>query len=194
MKDQIADELNVLNLADIAGADGDLVDVSVKANFRSLGAKFGGEVQAIAKAIAAVNAHELVAQLRSTNIFLLSQGGSTWEIELSDLVITEIPKSGWTVASHEGESVALDLNMSDALIEAGLVREVIRALQEQRKSEGFEISDRITVLWNADEATARAVNNAINHIQSEVLALSMERKSEISFDSELGWGAQLQKA
>jgi isoleucyl-tRNA synthetase len=70
MKDQIADELNVLNLADIAGADGDLVDVSVKANFRSLGAKFGGEVQAIAKAIAAVDAHELVAQLRQYKHFL----------------------------------------------------------------------------------------------------------------------------
>jgi isoleucyl-tRNA synthetase len=106
----------------------------------------------------------------------------------------KFPESGWTVASHEGESVALDLKMSDALIEAGLVREVIRALQEQRKSEGFEISDRIRVLWNADEATARAVNNAINHIQSEVLALSMERKSEISFDSELELGCTVAKS
>ena len=68
MRDQIADELNVLELEDIANASGDLVDVSVKANFRSLGAKFGGEVQVIAKAISAADAANLVKQLRTTEI------------------------------------------------------------------------------------------------------------------------------
>ena len=194
MKEQIADELNVFDLDDIAGADGDLVDVSVKANFRSLGAKFGGQVQAIAKAIADVAPTELVAQLRATNSYALSHDGNTYEIEFSDLVITEIPKSGWTVASHEGESVALDLAMTPALIAAGTVREVIRALQEQRKSDGFDISDRIFVKWNGDEATAAAVTGALDHIKEEVLALSMERDSSVAIDNELSWGAKLAKA
>ena len=194
MKEQIADELNVFDLDNIAGADGDLVDVSVKANFRSLGAKFGGQVQAIAKAIADVAPTELVAKLRATNSYALSHDGKTYEIEFSDLVITEIPKSGWTVASHEGESVALDLAMTPALIAAGTVREVIRALQEQRKSDGFDISDRISVKWNGDEATAAAVTGALDHIKDEVLALSMERDSGIALDGELGWGAKLAKA
>jgi isoleucyl-tRNA synthetase len=194
MKEQIADELNVFDLDDIAGADGDLVDVSVKANFRSLGAKFGGEVQAIAKAITAVAPSELVAQLRATNSYTLLYEGKNYPIEFSDVVITEIPKSGWTVASHEGESVALDLAMTPALIAAGTVREVIRALQEQRKSDGFEISDRIVVKWNGDEATAAAVTGALDHIKEEVLALSMERDAGIAIDSELSWGAKLAKA
>ena len=98
------------------------------------------------------------------------------------------------MASHEGESVALDLAMTPALIAAGTVREVIRALQEQRKSDGFDISDRISVKWNGDEATAAAVTGALDHIKDEVLALSMERDSGIALDGELGWGAKLAKA
>jgi isoleucyl-tRNA synthetase len=74
MKDQIADELNVLELADIADADGDLVDVSVKANFKSLGAKYGSDVQAIAKLIAASDATSLVRTLRKDKTTVLA----TW--------------------------------------------------------------------------------------------------------------------
>ena len=147
MKEQIADELNVIDLADIADADGDLVDISIKANFKSLGAKFGKEVQYIAKAIAATNATEFVKGLRKTG----SAKVGTWEIDLADLVVTEVPKSGWMVASHDGESVALDLSLTPELIEAGNVREVIRFIQERRKSDGFEISYRIKVRWNAEQ-------------------------------------------
>ncbi|MFM2364833.1 MAG: hypothetical protein RLY79_502, partial [Actinomycetota bacterium] len=148
MKEQIADELNVIDLADIADADGDLVDISIKANFKSLGAKFGKKVQDIAKAIAAVDATSLVKELRKSG----SAKVATWEIDLADLVVTEVPKSGWMVASHDGESVALDLALTPTLIEAGNVREVIRFIQERRKSDGFEISDRIKVRWNAEQS------------------------------------------
>ena len=86
MRDQIADELNVLELEDIANASGDLVDVSVKANFRSLGAKFGGEVQAIAKEIAAVDAAKLVREIRTTGKTKISAGGKEYEIEIDDCV------------------------------------------------------------------------------------------------------------
>jgi len=178
MKDQIADELNVLDLADIADADGDLVNISVKANFKSLGAKFGKEVQDISKAIAATDATALVKTLRTSG----STKVATWEIDLDDLVITEVPKSGWMVASHEGESVALDLALSQSLIDAGNVREVIRYIQERRKGDGFDISDRIKVRWNADQAIVTAITAAATHISDEVLAL------EFTFDASLPAG------
>ncbi|MEY4412212.1 MAG: hypothetical protein RL560_471, partial [Actinomycetota bacterium] len=60
MKAQIADELNVNNLQDIAHADGDLVDISIKANFKSLGAKYGKAVQEVAQLIQAADAPALV--------------------------------------------------------------------------------------------------------------------------------------
>ena len=183
MREQIADELNVLSLQDIATADGDLVDISVKANFKSLGAKFGGAVQEIAKAIASADATSLVKTLRSTG----STTVGTWEIALDDLVITEVPKSGWSVSSHDGESVALDLELTPALIAAGNVREVIRFIQERRKSDGLDISDRISVTWNATDEMAAAIEADLAHIADEVLALSMTRNAGLTVkDAEIG--------
>jgi isoleucyl-tRNA synthetase len=183
MREQIADELNVQTLQDIATADGDLVDISVKANFKSLGAKFGGAVQEIAKAIAATDATALVKTLRSTGVTTVA----TWEIALDDLVITEVPKSGWSVSSHDGESVALDLELTPALIAAGNVREVIRFIQERRKSDGLDISDRIAVKWNATDEIAAAIETDLAHIADEVLALSMTRDAALEVkDAEIG--------
>jgi isoleucyl-tRNA synthetase len=183
MREQIADELNVQTLQDIATADGDLVDISVKANFKSLGAKFGGAVQEIAKAIAATDATALVKTLRSVGTTTVG----TWQISLDDLVITEVPKSGWSVSSHDGESVALDLVLNPALIAAGNVREVIRFIQERRKSDGLDISDRINLTWNATDEMAAAIESDLGHISDEVLALSMTRDMGLSItDSEIG--------
>ena len=191
MRDQIADELNVIDLADIADADGDLVNISVKANFKSLGAKYGKEVQEISKAITSTDATALVKKLRTTGTTKVA----TWEIELGDLVITEVPKSGWMVASHEGESVALDLALSQSLIDAGIVREVIRYIQERRKGDGFDISDRIKVRWNADAAIVAAINQSAPHISDEVLAVEFSHDQSLpAGDNELQINAVLIKS
>jgi isoleucyl-tRNA synthetase len=183
MSDQIADELNVLELEDIASASGDLVSVSVKANFRSLGAKYGGAVQEVAKLIASADAAQLVAKVRNSG----SANLGNFEIAIDDLVITEQPKSGWSVASNNGESVALDLTLTEALVNAGNVREVIRALQEGRKSAGFDISDRIVVSWNATSEVVPAVLESLEHIKREVLAIKMEQDQSLLCDTELGF-------
>ena len=183
MRDQIADELNVIELEDIANASGDLVSVSIKANFRTLGSKYGGAVQEVAKMIAAADAAPLVSEVRIKGSAKLDQ----YEITVDDLVITEQPKSGWSVSSNNGESVALDLTLTPALINAGHVREVIRALQEGRKSAGFDISDRIIVTWNANSEIAPAVNEALEHIKREVLAVEMKHDASLLCDTELGF-------
>jgi isoleucyl-tRNA synthetase len=191
MKEQISDELNVIDLADIADADGDLVDVSIKANFKSLGAKYGKSVQDVAKLIAAADAVALVKTLRENASTTLGE----YEIALEDLVVTEVPKSGWMVASHDGESVALDLELTPELIAAGNVREVIRAIQERRKSDGFDISDRISITWNANEDLALTIEGAMAHISDEVLAISSERKSNLAItDTELGFVFEISRA
>ena len=183
MKEQISDELNVLDLEDIAHADGDLVDISVKANFKSLGAKYGKAVQDVAKLIAATDATALVKGLRTTGSATLGD----FAIDLDDLVITEVPKSGWMVASHDGESVALDLALTPELIASGHVREVIRLIQERRKSDGLDISDRINVTWNATDEIAAAIESDLGHIGDEVLALSMTRDAGLEIkDTEIG--------
>ncbi|CAN2191253.1 IleS Isoleucyl-tRNA synthetase [Candidatus Nanopelagicaceae bacterium] len=191
MKAQISDELNVIDLDDIAHADGDLVDISIKANFKSLGAKYGKEVQDVAKLVAATDATSLVKQLRSTGAATLGK----FALELDDLVITEVPKSGWMVASHDGESVALDLALTPELISAGNVREVIRLIQERRKSDGFDISDRISVQWNSTPELVETISSHIEHISDEVLATSFTRDESLKIgEGEIGVEVLLSKA
>jgi isoleucyl-tRNA synthetase len=191
MKEQISDELNVIDLADIADADGDLVDVSIKANFKSLGTKYGKSVQDVAKLISAADAVALVKTLRTQPSTQLGE----YEIDINDLVVTEVPKSGWMVASHDGESVALDLELTPELIAAGNIREVIRAIQERRKSDGFDISDRISISWNALDEHCATIEAGASHIGDEVLATSIKRDAAMPVsDGELGLVFTLTKA
>jgi len=198
IKTHIAEELNILKVDGIQVAGTDLVDISVKANFRTLGTKFGADVQVIAKQITAIDAGVMVKELRKSNSYKitveLAGKKKDIEIDLDDLVITETPRSGWSVASHGGESLALDLALTPDLIRAGLVREVIRAIQEERKRIGLDISDRITVNWNATGDLAAAITSGISEISTEVLATQMQQnKAENASDNELGLWLSLVK-
>jgi isoleucyl-tRNA synthetase len=198
IRSHIQEELNVLRL-DLLSEEGDgLVSISIKANFRSIGARYGADVQAIASAISAISANDvatLVQELRARGSYSLSYGEKFAELTPEDLVITETPKEGWSVSSHSGESVALDLTLSPELIRAGLAREVIRSIQEQRKNSGFEISDRIHVSWNGSLEIGEAIREHLSQISEEVLALSMTQSAELSTeDNEIGLALSLTKA
>ena len=198
IRGHISDELNVISLDELSRAGNDLVSVSIKANFRTIGARYGADVQAIASAIALADATQLVKSLRSENRLDFaydSQGQSKMaQLTAEDLIITETPKSGWSVTSHAGESVALDLTLTPALIRAGLIREIIRAIQEERKNSGFEISDRISVKWNGSEAIAEALAEGFATISEEVLALEMDHDSSLAIiESEIGLVLALRK-
>ena len=198
IKTHIAEELNILKLDGIHVAEADLVDVSVKANFRTLGTKFGADVQIIAKAITSANHTEMVKHLRDNKSFKLAvdltNGSKSAEIDIDDLVVTETPRTGWSVASHAGESLALDLALTPELIQSGLVREVIRAIQEERKKIGLDVSDRITVNWNAPDQVATAITSAVAEISAEVLATTLvQDKGQSSDGNELGLWLNLVK-
>jgi isoleucyl-tRNA synthetase len=195
IRSHISDELNVQSLDEISSAGADLVSISVKANFRTIGAKFGGDVQAIAKAISALDHGKLVSEIRSAGNFEINFGGSSAaRIDIEDLVITETPKAGWSVESHNGESVALDLALTPSLIEAGIVREVIRAIQEERKQSGFEISDRISVNWAANPEVTAAILKNLAEIGDETLATKFENiPAKTETRNELGLWLELIK-
>ena len=185
--------LNVLNIDDLSAAGGDLVDISIKANFKSLGAKYGADVQGIAKAIVTVDPTELVKNIRANSSVEIIYGDKKAVITIDDLVVTETPKEGWAVASHSGESVALDLTLTEDLINAGLVREVIRGIQEARKQANFDISDRIKVTLGANPDVIAAVKANAELVAGETLALAITYKEERDSTNELGLLLELEK-
>jgi isoleucyl-tRNA synthetase len=165
LRRHVAEELNV-RAVDALGGESELVEVSHKGNFRVLGRSFGSQTPVVAAAIAAGS---------------LDRAGDGWTVSLpsgeavtvaDDAVLTtETPRSGWARASAGGETVALDLELTDELRRAGTVREVIRLVQEARKSQGFEVSDRIELWWSSAEAgTAEALREGGELLAAEVLA------------------------
>lgn len=172
LQEQVAEELNVAELASLSDTAPNLVDISVKANFRSLGQRFGKQTPLVADAVAAAEPGALVERLREGQVVTLhvAELGSV-EVTVEDLVITETPREGWSVAVEHGESVALDLTLTDALIRAGLAREFIRAIQEARKQGGLEITDRIAITWASDDPNAiAALDEHKEAIAADVLA------------------------
>ena len=128
-------------------------------------------------------------------IYIAFAEGKAASLTEDDLVITETPRSGWAVASHSGESVALDLSLTPELISKGIVREAIRAIQDARKAAGFDVSDRIQVKWNADAESASAIEGGKNWISEEVLALSFERDFSLQpSQDELGLALSLKQS
>jgi isoleucyl-tRNA synthetase len=175
MRAEIAEELNVIALESLDDIGAGLVDVTAKANFRALGARFAKQTPLVANVIAATDAAAMTAAIRATNEFTITVpeiGEVT--IGADDVVITETPREGWAVASEGGESIALDLEITDELRRAGLARETVRAVQEARKSSGLEITDRIQLFWSSNDADAQATMAEHGQlIADEVLATAV---------------------
>ncbi|WP_225848358.1 isoleucine--tRNA ligase [Streptomyces sp. HPF1205] len=172
LRAQIAEELNVSALASLSEVGGSLVDTTAKANFRVLGKRFGKRVQAVAAAVAAADAAALSADLRDKGTATVDVEGEAVALSPDEVIVTETPREGWSVASDAGATVALDLAITPELRRAGLAREVIRLIQDGRKNSGFEVADRIHVRYEAAGADlAQALSAHAGLIAEEVLAV-----------------------
>ena len=172
LRDQLAEELNILDLQSL-GETGDLVNVALKANFRTLGARYSQETPAIAKEITKADAASLVKELRTNNKAVIKLEDQEFEITTEDVIITETPREGWSVVSQDGETIALDLEISPELRSLGISREVIRMIQEARKASGLEVSDRINLKYHTtNEQVNGSISENLEVIKNEVLALS----------------------
>ena len=179
LRAEVADELNVRTVSALDGSDGDLVDVSIKANFRALGQRFGKQTPLVAAAITATEPAALAARLRQDGTATVTAAEvGTVEIGPDDVIVSETPREGWAVESAGGESIALDLAIDDELRHAGQARDIVRAIQEARKAAGLEVTDRISLWWHCDDADLRTTWLAHEkEICDEVLATSCTQGS-----------------
>jgi isoleucyl-tRNA synthetase len=171
LRAEVAHELNVRALEPMAAVGEDLVDHVVKPNFRTLGRRFGKGTKAVAAAIIAAEPAVLAAELRSAGKVSVEVDGSPVALGPDDVIVTQTPRTGWTVASEGGETVGIEVHITPELRREGLAREVIRLIQDARKSDGLHVSDRITVHWEAsDPDLAAALTEHGQLIANEVLA------------------------
>ena len=149
LRAQVADELNVRELDPLAAVAEDLVDYTVRPNFRALGRRFGkgtprwrGGDRGGRRRPGWPRSCGRRARPRSWS------DGAPVSLGPDDVIVTQTPRSGWAVAPRRGETVALEITITPELRREGLAREVIRLVQDARKGDGLEVSDRISLRWS----------------------------------------------
>jgi isoleucyl-tRNA synthetase len=171
--DVVAEELNVkaIDLPDeLAGA----VTRTLKPNYRALGPDFGKRTPQVAEAITRADADSVAEWLERDGEAPIAVNGDTVLIRPDQVQVIEQARTGWQVASEGGYSVALDLAVDDELRLEGLARELVRVVNDARKRQGLELSDRITLTVDAQGAVADAVAAHRDWIAGEVLATTVE--------------------
>jgi len=173
LRDLVAEELNVHALEPLDATAGELVTYLVKPQFRSLGKRFGSSTQAVAAAIGAMDPAALAHAVASGSASVSVPSLGAVPLSADDVIVTQTPAEGWGVATAAGETVALDLAVTPALRAEGWAREVIRLIQEARKNDGLDVTDRIVLRWSAADADlAAALAEHAEMIAGEVLAVS----------------------
>lgn len=168
VKQLILDEVNVKELEFV---EGNMLEKKVKCNFRIMGKKFGKLMKAVSAVVAEMSQAQ-IAELETAGRIELSVEEAPVVIEREDveIVTDEIP--GWTVANEGVLTVALDLTITDALKCEGLAREIVKRIQTYRKESGFEITDRINIIFQTDAELEAAVTAYGDYINGQVLAES----------------------
>jgi isoleucyl-tRNA synthetase len=142
LRDIVADELNVDEI-DTADELSEVLEFELVPNFRALGPRLGKRVQELKPALATLDTAAAAAELEDGQTITLSLAGGAIELSPEDVQLRVQGQDGFAVSRESGEVVALDLTMSDDLRRRGLAREVVRLVQDLRKTSGLEVSDRI---------------------------------------------------
>jgi isoleucyl-tRNA synthetase len=171
IQDVILEELNIKEMI-ILTDDSGMVNKSAKPNFKSIGPKHGKIVNPVANAIRALDA-EAVRQLDTGNTVVVSVNGTQIEITPEDVEILRTEIQGWIVQSEEGTTVALDLELNDELLSEGIAREFVNRVQNQRKDNGYEVTDRIEIFSTGPERFNLAVQKHSDYICNETLATGL---------------------
>ena len=189
VKSLILSELNVKEL-EVLTSDSNVIKKKVKPNFKTIGPKYGKHMKAISSMINTWGDDE-INTLENKKSWSGVVSGDEIELLFSDFEIQTADVPGFLVSSDNDITVALDIQITDELINEGIARDFVNRIQNLRKDYGFNVTDRINIRIMSNNKINRAINNNLNYICSETLAESLEIVNTISdklVDMELGNG------
>ena len=167
VKDLIKNEVNVKELRFVEGSE--VLVKKVECNFRTMGKKFGKLMKGIAAAMGNLSQEE-ISQLQTTGSYELEVEGQKAVVEATDLEIISEDIPGWLVSNEGNLTVALDVELTDELLNEGMARELINRIQNIRKEIGLEITDRINGTLSPDSKVEAALAGFADYIKAQVLA------------------------
>lgn len=193
----IKSEVNVKELIIVPAEQSEIKLVKkIKPQFKVLGKKVGANMKAVAAEINAMN-QDQIAQMEQEGCYPLTTVDYQLIPEDVEIITEDMP--GWLVSNNGILTIALDIELTDELIEEGLARELINRIQNLRKSSGLEITDRISIVLEDREEIHNAVLHCSDYIASQVLATSIQLQAQAEGDQHLemdGYnvGISIQKA
>jgi isoleucyl-tRNA synthetase len=173
----ILSEVNVKEMEYLHDASEVLVK-EIKPDFKKLGPKFGKEMKALAAQINSFGSDQIAEIEREGKIKLLLNGKEV-EVTTDDVSITAKDIPGWLVAADGNITVALDITLTDELIDEGIAREFVNRIQNFRKDSGLEVTDKIRLQIERTSEIERAIENNLDYICAETLAGSLDLVSEL---------------
>jgi len=168
VKSIILSEVNVKEVEYLTDAAG-IISKKIKANFKTLGPKYGKLMKQISGEIAGFT-QEDISLLERTGAFELTIAGEPIALSLEDVEIQTEDIPGWLVASEGGLTIALDINLTEELKQEGIAREFINKIQNIRKESDFEVTDRIVLKIQKHDFYNVAVANFKEYISNQTLA------------------------
>jgi len=168
----VATELNVKGVRFVSEAE-DLGNWELKPNYRALGPRFGKQMPQVAAAVASLDSATAAATLRNGGRVGINIEGQEHELSADDVSMALQPLEGYQVERAGTHAVALDLELDDELRREGLARDVVRAVQDARKSAGLNVEDRITLTLGGDGELLEAARAHEQYVAGETLATSL---------------------
>lgn len=183
VEDLVKNEVNVKEVQYLVDTEG-FIKKKVKANFKTLGARMGAKMKAVAAAIAQMGQAE-IAELEKQKTFNLNIDNEQVAIDIADVEIIAEDIPGWSVANKDNLTVALDITVTPGLQDEGNARELVNRIQKIRKESGLELTDRIAVQIEEYETLKSAIMNFSDYICTEILADNIEIVPQMQSGTEI---------
>ncbi|MDX2189918.1 MAG: DUF5915 domain-containing protein, partial [Bacteroidota bacterium] len=179
VEELIKSEVNVKTIEFIEDTTG-IVTKKVKPNFQTLGKTYGKYLKDISARIAQLSQEEINAIEKGKTLDFNLQGDQ-FSITKLDLLISTEDIEGWAVATENDITVALDIHLSEELTNEGIARDFVNRVQNYRKDNQFEVTDKIKIeVQSRGNGSDKALDIFKEYIKTETQALSLEFKSSIT--------------
>ena len=170
-KSQILSEINVKSIEFLDNKNSLLIK-ELKPNFKLLGPKYGRIINDLAKKIKSLSNIE-IEKLETNSSLNFKVNETEVSISLEDVEINYKDIEGLSVASGNGQTIALDLTLNEQLINEGIAREIVNRVQNIRKSEGLEVTDKIEINIKNSDNLEKAINDNLDYVIGETLAIKL---------------------
>lgn len=177
--DILKEELNVKKIAFISDSSG-FASYEIKPQLRTLGPKYGPLIGKIREHLAQCDSSALVNAVRKGETVTVSIDNTLVAFKEEDLLISDKNKEGYQTVSEKGITVILNTELSQELIQEGLMRELVSKIQTMRKESGFNVTDHIVVTYSCGEKLAEVIEKYKSEIMQDTLADSITAGSGAS--------------